>query len=202
MMFFWFNMPLHPYPDPIPEPIDLVERLASAGVALDFSQCEQFWRAFSYAYVDHVGVIDFSACKAVWTSYDYANDKYYDDGKEHEVLPTRWAGMFGGSYIHTIDKLIFSHLNPSFDEKWLPDTLVNVTCEGTIMNGGLNMSNCKDITRESIMQFINILVDFNSDQWKSWRNYSDATVTLGADNLAKLTDADKAVATSKGWTLL
>ena len=30
---------------------------------------------------------------------------------------------------------------------------------------------------------------------------TDKTMTLGSENLAKLTDEQKAVATSKGWTL-
>lgn len=200
MMFFWFNMPLHPYPDEIPDPVDLVDLLSSAGVTLDFSNCAQFWRAFSYAYVSHVGVIDFKTCKRVLSTYD-TDGNAYADGNARERFPTNWGGMFHGSYVETIDKLIFYHYNPSFDAKWLPEDLVNVTCEGVIVHGGLDMSCCRNITRESIMQFVNVLCDFSDDGFAPYKNESDCTVTLGADNLAKLTADDIAAATNKGWTL-
>lgn len=201
MMFFWFNMPLHPYPDEIPDPIDLVEQLNECGVTLDFSKCTQFWRAFSYAYVSHVGVIDFAKCPHI-ESYQDKDGNDYADGEAHEVFPTKWGAMFRGSYITDIDKLIFNHLNPSFDSKWLPEGLVNVTCEGTIVHGGLDFSPCENITRESIMQFFNVLADFTTENWSAWKPKANATITLGETNAAKLTDADKAVATGKGWTLL
>lgn len=199
MMFFWFNMPLHPYPDEIPDPIDLVDRLEKAGVTLDFSKCTNFWRAFSYAYISHVGTIDFKNCKYIGTFYDREGNHL---DREIEQTPTKWGAMFKGSYIKTIDKLIFNYLNPSFDSKWLPEDLENVTCEGEILHGGLDFSNCPNITRDSIMQFLNCLVDLTSETWRNWVPYTSATVTLGETNAAKLTDMDKAVATNKGWTLL
>jgi hypothetical protein len=44
------------------------------------------------------------------------------------------------------------------------------------------------------MNVINILKDYSG----SGTTY---TLTLGSTNLAKLTDAEKAIATEKGWTL-
>ena len=45
-----------------------------------------------------------------------------------------------------------------------------------------------------ILSILNCLKDYKD----SGTTY---TVTLGATNLAKLTDAEKAIATQKGWTL-
>lgn len=52
-------------------------------------------------------------------------------------------------------------------------------------------SDCTKLTHDSLMVVINGLQTVTSKQ----------TLTLGATNLAKLTDEEKAIATDKGWTL-
>ena len=55
----------------------------------------------------------------------------------------------------------------------------------------LNLSTCNDLTHDSLMVVINGLQTVTTTQ----------TLTLGTKNLAKLTEADKKIATDKGWTL-
>ena len=55
----------------------------------------------------------------------------------------------------------------------------------------LSMSACNNLTHDSIMVVINGLQTVTEAQ----------TFTLGSANLAKLTEADKKIATDKGWTL-
>ena len=55
----------------------------------------------------------------------------------------------------------------------------------------LSMSACNKLTHDSIMVVINGLQTVTETQ----------TLTLGTTNLAKLTEADKKIATDKGWTL-
>lgn len=55
----------------------------------------------------------------------------------------------------------------------------------------LNLSSCSKLTHDSIMVVINGLQTVTTKQ----------TLTLGSTNLAKLTEADKQIATDKGWTL-
>ena len=55
----------------------------------------------------------------------------------------------------------------------------------------LNLSASNMFTRESLVEILNNLSTVTSTK----------TLTLGSTNLAKLTDADKAIATNKGWTL-
>ena len=55
----------------------------------------------------------------------------------------------------------------------------------------LNLSSCSKLTHDSIMVVINGLQTVTTAQ----------TLTLGTENLAKLTEADKKIATDKGWTL-
>lgn len=54
----------------------------------------------------------------------------------------------------------------------------------------LDLSACKKLGHDSLMVIINGL-----------QSVPGATLTLGTDNLAKLTDAEKQIATDKGWTL-
>jgi len=52
------------------------------------------------------------------------------------------------------------------------------------------------LTHDSLMNVINALADYSQDT-----SGTAHTLTLGATNLAKLTNAEKAIATQKGWTL-
>lgn len=74
--------------------------------------------------------------------------------------------------------------------------LQNITFYGYIKPSGLDLSPCTKLTHNSLMSAINALYD-----WASEGSTSPYTLTLGSTNLAKLTDAEKAIATQKGWTL-
>ena len=71
--------------------------------------------------------------------------------------------------------------------------LTNVTGELTGWKIALNLSNCVNLTHDSLMNIINGLADLT--------DATAVTLTLGATNLAKLTDEEKAIATAKNWTL-
>ena len=60
----------------------------------------------------------------------------------------------------------------------------------TGMKVSFNISSTK-FTREALVEILNNLATVTTTQ----------TLTMGATNLAKLTDEDKAIATNKGWTL-
>ena len=77
----------------------------------------------------------------------------------------------------------------------LYDTLSNCTSLTTLGGFGaikedFDLSPCTKLTVESIMNVVNQAA-----------TVTGKTMTLGSTNLAKLTDEQKAVATSKGWTL-
>lgn len=100
--------------------------------------------------------------------------------------------MFGYSNIITIDKIIVDESTPI--GTWfggISNTFANVTFEGVI---GANMTiTSSGLTHDSLISIINALKNFTDGTTK--------TLTIGATNLAKLTDAEKAIATQKGWTL-
>ena len=54
----------------------------------------------------------------------------------------------------------------------------------------LSLSDCKNLTHDSLIVVINGL-----------QTVTGQTLTLGSTNLAKLSDAEKKIATDKGWTL-
>lgn len=74
--------------------------------------------------------------------------------------------------------------------------LENLTFNGVIKITGLDLSPCKNLTHASLMSAINALYD-----WASEGTTGTFKLILGSTNLAKLTDAEKAIATQKGWTL-
>ena len=61
----------------------------------------------------------------------------------------------------------------------------------TNIGANLDISNSIKFEREDLLVILNNLATVTSTQ----------TLTMGATNLAKLTDGDKAIATNKGWTL-
>ena len=72
--------------------------------------------------------------------------------------------------------------------------LKNLTINGTIKTSGLNLSWSTELSHDSLMSVTNALEDYSG----SGATY---TVTLGTNNLAKLTAVEKVIATQKGWTL-
>ena len=90
------------------------------------------------------------------------------------------------------------HLPSGFGQKAtnLVNCFTNCTALKTITGNpnfkvSLSLSACKNLTHDSIMVVINGLQTVTEAQ----------TLTLGSENLAKLTEADKKIATDKGWTL-
>jgi surface protein len=59
------------------------------------------------------------------------------------------------------------------------------------ISAAISFSSCPNLTHDSLMSIINNLATVTSTK----------KLTLGATNLAKLTNEEKAIATNKGWTL-
>lgn len=73
----------------------------------------------------------------------------------------------------------------------------NITFEGVIVKNGLTFANTSEISHDSLISALNCLKDFSTDA-----SGTSHSLTLGTTNLAKLTDAEKAIAPQKGWTLV
>lgn len=101
------------------------------------------------------------------------------------------------SYVVTIPMLILGKNTPYVSHTFGGLTnLENLTIGGVIGQNGFDMSACKKLTVESLLSILHALENKSTDtSGTSW------VCTLGTENLAKLTDAEKAIATQKGWTL-
>jgi flagellar biosynthesis/type III secretory pathway protein FliH len=151
---------------------DLVEFLENQGVILDFSECTSLQMTFQGCHFSRIGVIDARKSTSLSQAFAYT------------------------SYLKRIDKLIVGE-NQVFQASTFAGTSLNhLIIEGVIASNNLNVSNSVNLDYDSLMSIINCLKDFSTDT-----SGTSHTVTLGTTNLAKLTDAEKAIATQKGWTL-
>lgn len=75
-------------------------------------------------------------------------------------------------------------------------SLKNITVQGTFKknNGTWSLNQCEYLTHDSLMSFVYALEDLSETG-------ETGTMTFGATNLAKLTEAEIAIATGKGWTI-
>ena len=152
----------------------LKARLNACKVQLKFAEMQTLMNLFSYAnQITELGVMDFSAVAPS------ANNIY----------------IFNQcTALHTIEKLVPPINQPDWTG-WFTgcSALENIRIQGTVMFGGMNFADCPKLTRESILSILNALANRTGT--------TSAKLTLGAVNLAKLTDADKAIATNKNWIL-
>lgn len=154
------------------------------------------------------------------TNYTYAFYGYgwYDDiyNPQYPIKPIHGNGIYNLSYITdtkvpidltavgnnsqvftyatrlvTINKVIFA-ANVSVSSACFQScgALKNLTVEGDI-GCSIDLHWSTLLTHDSLMSIINHLATVSTTK----------TLTLGETNLAKLTDAEKAIATEKGWTL-
>lgn len=108
---------------------------------------------------------------------------------------THYTSVFGNdSGLVSIEKIVMPTNQTSGNLGWFYrcSNLEHLVIEGAIKLNGMDLSANKKLTHDSIMSVINALENKTSGTF---------TLTLGSTNLAKLTDAEKAIATGKGWTL-
>lgn len=153
---------------------DLKGKLESCGVTLDLSNVTTATNLFGYADVlTTVPKINLSSIGNKST-YLFASD----------------------TKLQTIEELTISEAVTFSSNSFSNCTaLTRLIMVGTLATNGLDLHWSTLLDRESLLSVLNVLQDKTS-VGGTW------TVTLGSENLAKLTDAEKAIATQKGWTLV
>lgn len=153
----------------------LKQRLEDCRVQLRFEGEQVLMNLFSYAdRITELGVMDFGAVPTSVNNIYIFSQCTALQTIEKLIVPvgqTDWTGWFSGC-----------------------SALENIRIQGAIIHGGMNFSDSPKLTRESMLSVLNALADRSG-------NAGTAKITFGATNLAKLTDADKAIAAQKGWTL-
>lgn len=104
---------------------------------------------------------------------------------------TDWITSCNG--LHTIAKLDFSNVvTGEYASTWSGARDLKNLGGFTGLKINVDLSGSTNLTKESLLNVINEAADVTANP---------KTLTFGATNLAKLTDEEKAIATSKGWTL-
>lgn len=136
--------------------------------------------------------VDFSECTNM--QYVFMFSWFSRVGVVDTRLAASLQGLFqNNTYTKTVDKLVLkTEGTQTFLNAFSGSTaLESITIEGAIGNN-IDFSACSKLTHDSLMSIINHL------QTKASGSF---VLTLGTTNLGKLSDAEKAIATERGWTL-
>ena len=153
--------------------IDLASLCSNLNIKLDFSKCTSKTYLFYYSKFVRLPEINL-------TSVSNLGEREFGEMRS----------------LVTIDKLIIkSDGSQRFANTFTNDNkLENLTIEGTIGQNGFNVQWCP-LTHDSLMSIINALQD-KTGVSGSW------TVTLGPNNIAKLTSEELKIAENKGWVVV
>lgn len=152
-------------------------RESAIGVKIDWSLCNNFNYILRRTPVKYIGIVDMTNAINGWCLFRDAGKLEY---VEKLILPPVKDLEFQHGGFAGVNKL--KHI--TFENKFL---------------SYVSFANSQDLTHESLINILNALYDYvNGDLDGSSKN---KTCTLGTINLDKLTDAEKAIATEKGWTL-
>ena len=153
----------------------LKARLEEQGVVLSTVNAKNMGNIFAYS--------RFTELPAVNVTGVTANTAYYI------------GNLFAYCRILTsIDKIILNE-NTQYQSWFAGNTeLAELRIQGVIGQSGFDFTQAKRLSHDSLMSIINALKDYSGDT-------TARTLTLGETHLAKLSDAEKAIATGRGWTL-
>lgn len=138
----------------------------------------------------------FDTSKITSAPYMFASSKFTRIGVINTSSMTGCPQMFQTCRkLITIDKLILKEdgsqsFTYTFSEN---NNLENIVIEGKI-GQDVSFTWSTKLTHDSLMSIIIALYDYSDTS-------TTKTLTIGTGNLKKLTDAEKATATQKGWTL-
>lgn len=152
--------------------IDLAGTLYSLGLTLDISAAPSLLQMFQGSGCTRIPVLD--ARNATSMSYAFGSN----------------------AEVREIEKLMISEKMTSFSSAFSGAAkLEKLIIEGTISkNFDVHWSTL--LSHESLISILNALKDYSADPGgTTW------VVTLGTENVNKLTDEEKAIATQKGWTI-
>lgn len=154
----------------------LKNRLLEQNVVLDTSNATNLASVFAYSRFTELPAVDVTGVSNPTSGYI--------------------GNLFSNCRIlHTIDKIILNE-NTKY-QGWFASNneLANLTIQGVIGQSGFDFSQAKKLTHSSLRNIFASLKDYSGD------TATARTLTLGATHLAKLSDGEKAIATSRGWTL-
>lgn len=141
---------------------------------------------------DNGVILDTSRAKRLDYAFFYASCLVIPEISAIGVGTVALTRTFGfARRLHTIRKIVVNE-NVLFDRTFEScDALENIIIEGVIGQDGFNVQ-WSPLTHDSLISILTHLKDFSgTDTWKS--------ITLGSDNLAKLTEEEKLIMYRKQW---
>lgn len=166
-----------------------------AGVTTQESMFGYFnaWGSTQYDMTDICKKIDFSKCTYATRMFQNAICKNITcDFSSAVSLEYTFGGGNGGKMDNITLKVTEKLTNFAATFEYLNSLTTLTFTDDSVIPVSLNLGACKNLTHDSLMSVINAL------QTKTSGTFN---LTLGSANLAKMTDAEKAIATQKGWTL-
>ena len=139
---------------------------------IDFSDMPYADRVFNNARAKNI-TVDFGKC----TSLDYAFAS--GNGGQLENVTVR------------VTETCIGYINPFFYQNEMKKLRFT---EDSVIAANITFAQSSALTHDSLMSIINALKDYSDTT-------TTKTLTLHANSKAILTDAEKAIATEKGWTL-
>lgn len=107
--------------------------------------------------------------------------------------PSNLNNFVSGASIKTINKLNLEKCAGS-NLFYQTTSLTSIKEVLNIKNSGFSINQASKLNHDTLLRFLNALYDYSSEG-------GTHTITFGTTNLAKLTDDEKAIGTTKGWTL-
>ena len=153
--------------------IDLAGTLDSLGLTLDISAAPSLLQMFQGSGCTRIPVLD--ARNAISMNYAFGSN----------------------AEVREIEKLMISEKMTSFSSAFSGAAkLEKLIVEGTIARNGFDVHWSTLLSHESLISILNALKDYSEDaSGTTW------TVTLGSENVAKLTEEEQRIAYAKGWVI-
>ena len=138
-------------------------------------------------------VLDLSECVSFSDGFNSCPKLKVLPKLDGSAMPGTTNMCYNCTELETIEELKCAEKTGFNNTFYKCSKLTNMIVTGVIGQNGLDLHWSTKLTHDSLMSIINALQTKTSGTW---------TVTLGSENLAKLTDAEKAIATQKGWSLV
>ena len=157
---------------------DLKAKTIDRGIAFDTSLCSKMNSTFYQSAIGAIPPLDLRNCidlTSTFNNMQYVNSKYVT----REIV------------LHNLRE--DCAFNKAFDwSQYIESIVIN----GTIGQNGFNVQRSTKLSHESLVSIINALKDYSGDT-----SGTEWVCTLGADNIAKLTNEEQQIAYDKGWNL-
>lgn len=154
----------------------------------DTSNGTNFGYMFNNAKLTTIPQLDFSNAESMAQTFSYSSLVTLPPLKTSKVSYFTSTFSYASSLV-TIEEIDFSSAGKAISEFSGCSKLENITIKGTIKQS-FTISACNKLTHDSLMSIINALDS----------SAGSKVLTIGSTNLEKLSDDEKALITSKGWT--